>query len=109
MALLQWNLIFFLRHWSEKGCNQGLNSCCTEDVPCGLGEGDCDSDRECGVGMACGSDNCHPVREGGFSASDDCCEMRRPCLGQDDCCTKSRGERERENFSRTVVYVFRLG
>ena len=50
-----------------KRCTGEDNGCCTEDEPCDVGEGDCDSDDECMDGLTCGNDNC-PWGDG-----DDCC------------------------------------
>ena len=33
-------------------------SCCTEDEPCLLGRGDCDTDDQCDGSLICGSNNC---------------------------------------------------
>ena len=47
--------------------------CCTSSNPCGVGEGDCDSDSECNADLICGLDNCHSL-DSGWAASDyDCC------------------------------------
>ena len=43
-------------------------SCCTEEAPCGLGQGDCDHDGECEGGLGCGHNNC-----GAGHSSMDCC------------------------------------
>ena len=56
-----------------KRCTGEDNGCCTKDTPCGLGEGDCDSDKECAGSLTCGDDNC-PWGDG-----DDCC-IGRPFL-----------------------------
>ena len=48
------------------------NSCCTDNLPCGVGEGDCDSDSQCKEGLKCGSNNCEQ-KSGTFEKSDDCC------------------------------------
>ena len=47
------------------------NDCCTAFQPCVFGDGDCDTDDQCGPGLHCGTDNC-----GGspFDDTDDCCE-----------------------------------
>ena len=44
-------------------------SCCTEDNPCYLNEGDCDDDDDCMAGLYCGKDNC----PSGFPSTHDCC------------------------------------
>ena len=49
----------------------GGDSCCSEEYPCGEGEGDCDSDSECRDGFLCGSDNCK--KGSTFDDGDDCC------------------------------------
>ena len=43
-------------------------TCCSEDAPCGLGQGDCDHDGECEDGLACGHNNC-----GAGHSGMDCC------------------------------------
>ena len=51
-------------------------TCCTDDAnePCGLGEGDCDTDDECAGDLVCGENNC--LRMGsGFKKGSDCCEL----------------------------------
>lgn len=67
----------------------GGDSCCQwNGYRCGEGEGDCDSDFDCKLGLVCGKDNCkNPknITDGmGFDATDDCCY--RPCFGGDSCC-----------------------
>ena len=34
------------------------DNCCSNDYPCSLGEGDCDSDEQCVLDLVCGSNNC---------------------------------------------------
>ena len=47
-------------------------SCCTSTNPCGLNQGDCDSDADCYGDLVCGVDNCI-----GFGNSfADCCTDR---------------------------------
>ena len=46
-------------------------TCCTSSNPCGLHQGDCDSDSECKDGLACGRDNCQSP----FPSDADCCEQ----------------------------------
>ena len=45
------------------------SSCCTAENPCGVGEGDCDTDNQCAGGLVCGVDNCGPE----FPSNYDCC------------------------------------
>ena len=47
---------------------------CTTDEPCGVDEGDCDSDNECKNHLFCGSNNC--LDSLGFLSSIDCCEPK---------------------------------
>ncbi len=44
---------------------------CSDDCPCGIGEGDCDSDSECAAGLICWHDSGAYY---GFGASVDVCE-----------------------------------
>ena len=53
----------------------GGDDCCTQDNPCGLGEGDCDHDSDCKPGLYCGLDNCGGS---GWEYFDDCCEIDLP-------------------------------
>merc|ERR1719412_380905 len=55
------------------------NECCSAEEPCGLGEGDCDSDDECAGDMVCGTNNCLQKRrnEKLFTPQADCCELPR--------------------------------
>ena len=46
-------------------------SCCTTASPCGVDEGDCDSDSDCQVGLKCGTNNCPSGFN--FPAAADCC------------------------------------
>ena len=52
----------------------GGKSCCTEDSPCGEGEGDCDINRDCKSGLKCGINNCKKFGAY-YNKYDDCCEM----------------------------------
>ena len=49
-------------------CDGGLN-CCTQQRPCDLGEGDCDGDLECKVGLICGINNCRSSSTSSSSSS----------------------------------------
>ena len=44
---------------------------CTPAIPCGEGEGDCDSNSECQSNHFCGSNNC--LASLGFDSEIDCC------------------------------------
>jgi len=57
----------------QKGCSGG-NSCCTSEQPCGLGEGDCDSDSECTGDLICHKGYTVGCEKGpNWDSSDDCC------------------------------------
>merc|ERR1712037_794308 len=68
--------------WSYEACEnycprspvvQGRSRhCCTPEQPCGVGEGDCDSDNDCGVGLKCGNSNCAQFRPDNYARAD-CC------------------------------------
>jgi len=62
----------------------GGSSCCSEEYPCGLGEGDCDSNSECRGDLRCGTNNC--ANGTTFADGDDCCTEK--CDGGDSCCTE---------------------
>jgi len=46
--------------------------CCNSKRPCGVGEGDCDTDEDCGNGLKCGKRNCAQFRPENFAGAD-CC------------------------------------
>ena len=46
--------------------------CCTPERPCRIGEGDCDSDDDCGYGLKCGDSNCAQFRPDNYAKAD-CC------------------------------------
>ena len=50
--------------------------CCHEDNKCGENEGDCDDDRDCEIGLKCGTNNCP---KGFFESSYDCCYKPSKC------------------------------
>ena len=50
-------------------CNGG-DYCCNDSNKCGIGEGDCDTDKDCHPGLTCGINNCIGAS---FEANDDCC------------------------------------
>merc|ERR1712133_90813 len=59
--------------------------CCSADVPCGLGEGDCDSDDECSGDLVCGTNNCITTGTD-FTPQADCCELpSTPGFGNPNC------------------------
>ena len=56
---------------SSEEQNYLLKECCSEEKPCGLGQGDCDMDSECEGDLTCGNDNCGATF---FDSRTDCCE-----------------------------------
>ena len=54
-------------------------ACCKNDNPCGLGEGQCDTNKHCKAGLICGKRNCDklifPTNPLGVSM--DCCTKRK--------------------------------
>ncbi len=66
----------------------GGNDCCTPQNPCGLLEGDCDSNADCLGTLVCGHHNCRNMEmpdgflrtlnddRNSFSSTDDCCTFR---------------------------------
>ena len=67
--------IHFTEHLGMR-CLGIWNNCCTEDMPCPEGDGDCDSDDQCVGELRCGQNNC--AAEGhlkaNFTEKSDCCE-----------------------------------
>ena len=62
------------------GICEGGDSCCTDENPCGVGEGDCDRNSNCEGELKCGTDNCKKclgedlgVDCSKFQPTDDCC------------------------------------
>jgi len=52
-------------------CHGTDSSCCNDDNPCMMGDGDCDSHDDCARDLVCGDNNCgHMFADPG----DDCCE-----------------------------------
>ena len=55
-----------------------MKECCSQGIPCSLGQGDCDTDAECENDLLCGSEgqgegsNCGPK----FYETAECC--RKP-------------------------------
>ena len=63
------NLPSWLTNDEDK--NDLIKECCSEDFPCGVGQGDCDMDSECEGSLRCGKYNCGPSF---FDLRTDCCE-----------------------------------
>ena len=65
--------ILFYFIFEDVPCTGG-GSCCSPSNLCLAGEGDCDRDADCAVGLRCGDNNCPSDDEGStFDAKDDCC------------------------------------
>jgi hypothetical protein len=58
------------------------SDCCTALSPCGIDQGDCDSDDQCGLGLVCGSNNCP------WGGGDDCCTTAPGVADSQDACTR---------------------
>ena len=57
---------------TSTGMNYDSN-CCTSSNPCGINQGDCDSDSECNGDLICGNDNCIDLWPSFGNANADCC------------------------------------
>jgi len=62
-------------------------NCCSQNEPCGFGEGDCDHDSDCRVGFMCGSNNCHEFHPNAATHADCCTELICDGRVDDGCCT----------------------
>ena len=56
--------------------------CCTPERPCRIGEGDCDSDDDCGFGLKCGDSNCAQFRPDNYAKADCCYNPKFSNLGK---------------------------
>merc|ERR1711936_394878 len=54
------------------GRNIDKGICCSQETPCKLGEGDCESDNDCQADLVCGNNNCKEF-SAYFHEKDDCC------------------------------------
>ena len=52
--------------------NHFKKDCCTFTQPCGIGEGECQHDRECRANLVCGKNNCYHIL--GFPNNTNCCK-----------------------------------
>ena len=67
------------------GCVGG-DDCCSDELQCDIGEGDCDQDSHCKDDLVCGDNNCQtnslnfglPTESFDFDYDDDCCESKYP-------------------------------
>merc|ERR1712038_1610548 len=53
-----------------RNIDEGL--CCSQETPCDLGEGDCESDNDCQGDLVCGNNNCKQFAAY-YHKKDDCC------------------------------------
>ena len=79
----------------EMKCRGGEHCCVRNSVRlCQAGEGDCQTDIDCGEGLICGQNNCG--QQGGlWDPEDDCCEplclSSHPCQEGEGACTADSG------------------
>ena len=75
-------------------CNgeNGTADCCTDDSPCKLGDGDCDTDSNCAGDFVCGFNNCR--------------DFNRNADYEYDCCMKALGKPIQLDFKRGQFYLF---
>ena len=65
------------------GCVGG-DDCCSDELQCDIGEGDCDQDSHCKGDLVCGDNNCQTnslnfgLPTESFDYDDDCCESKYP-------------------------------
>jgi len=97
--LPEWKgIIHRLETAKETICPSGsISNCCTDDHPCQVGRGDCDSDSNCVGDLRCGSNNCPRSNSTWvtvFLDDNDCCydPKNEVCDGTGEnsgsCCTK---------------------
>ena len=55
---------------SGRNCDGSRKNCCTDILPCDVGEGNCNSDVKCKGTLICGKNNCIGNN---FGANDNCC------------------------------------
>ena len=70
--------MFFKNTFCEyvtSGCDANTDdwTCCTNNGPCAMGEGDCDNDSECAGNLVCGTDNCRDFDTSWASSTFSCC------------------------------------
>ena len=65
-------IILYVHLGSFSGCDWTVEGwgCCSSSQPCGILEGDCDSDNHCLGNLTCGSNNCLDI----FPSEVDCCD-----------------------------------
>merc|ERR1711988_103418 len=58
------------RRCGGRNIDEGI--CCSQETPCELGEGDCETDQDCSADLVCGNNNCKQFAAY-FHEKDDCC------------------------------------
>merc|ERR1712130_168149 len=72
--------------------------CCTPERPCRIGEGDCDTDADCGYGLKCGDSNCAQFRPDNYAKADCCYNPRFSNQGKASCWYDGRKHEYGETF-----------
>jgi len=87
-----------------KSCKTGATdwSCCTPTKQCDVGEGDCDTNKDCKAGLKCGGDNCKPYNPLASTGSD-CCV--KDDIIPDTSCRMIETPRQYYRWSRTVQSI----
>merc|ERR1711971_1246927 len=83
------------------GRNYNGRRCCTPDVPCGYGEGDCD-----GPGDGGGNDGHRGCRGNLVCGSNNCLKFGSYYHPKDDCCERPRGSSQRQSVSPVTGPVY---
>jgi hypothetical protein len=76
------------------GANGDLDAYCTEECPCGEGEGDCDTSSQCAGGLVCESEHVLSVGRAcptWMRPDAECCYARGQGSGRDQCAGLSEG------------------
>merc|ERR1712025_54341 len=93
---------------------------CSKSKPCGVGQGDCDGDHECKVGLRCGRDNCRDSNAGAHPLADCCVEgvdsfkwvlgpqgkgnCEKICASRGQTCDESEGRKAASKVPRPPVF-----
>jgi len=73
------------------GGSSDWSSYCSNNNPCTLGQGDCDSDDECLGTLVCGTNNCKDFHETAANHTDCCTGTGGPGYCKDKLCTLGQG------------------
>ena len=65
--------IFYTSFISDCDASKDDSGCCTDTLPCSMGQGDCDADSECFGNLVCGTDNCIIFTNAWPDTLFDCC------------------------------------